>query len=70
LSGGADAAHDGLGGTVRSRTFQGNHWLYRVDCAIGPVTVLAPNDGGTAFAEGQVVRVHWAAQDLRLRAQP
>ena len=33
----------GLAGTVRTRIFQGNHWLYRIETAHGLVTVIRQN---------------------------
>ena len=51
----------GLAGTVRTRIFQGNHWLYQVDTASGLVTVIRQNTGEPVPAEGDAVHLAWAA---------
>jgi putative spermidine/putrescine transport system ATP-binding protein len=51
----------GLAGKVRTRIFQGNHWLYQVDTASGLVTVIRQNTGGTMPAEGDAVHLVWGA---------
>ena len=38
-------ATSGLAGTVKTRIFQGNHWLYQIDTADGLVTVIRQNTG-------------------------
>ena len=58
-----------LGGEVRSRIFQGNHWLFQVDTACGPMTVIRQNDGSALPLEGDRVRLGWPAQDMQLRAE-
>ena len=52
-------ASAGLAGTVRTRIFQGNHWLYQVDTASGLVTVIRQNTGETMPAEGAAVHLAW-----------
>jgi putative spermidine/putrescine transport system ATP-binding protein len=52
-------AATGLAGTVRTRIFQGNHWLYQVDTASGLVTVIRQNTGETMPAEGAAVHLTW-----------
>ena len=52
-------ASAGLAGTVRTRIFQGNHWLYQVDTASGLVTVIRQNTGETMPAEGAAVHLTW-----------
>ena len=49
----------GLAGTVRTRIFQGNHWLYQVDTASGLVTVIRQNTGETMPGEGDAVHLAW-----------
>jgi len=44
-------AASGVAGTVRTRIFQGNHWLYQVDTADGLVTVIRQNSGEAMPAE-------------------
>ena len=52
-------ASSGLAGTVRTRIFQGNHWLYQVDTASGLVTVIRQNAGAEMPAEGAAVHLAW-----------
>ncbi len=49
----------GLAGTVRTRIFQGNHWLYQVDTASGLVTVIRQNSGEAMPGEGDAVHLAW-----------
>ena len=51
----------GLAGTVRTRIFQGNHWLYQVETAGGLVTVIRQNAGGAMPEEGAAVHLSWSA---------
>ena len=51
----------GLAGTVRTRIFQGSHWLYQVETADGLVTVIRQNTGETVPAEGDAVHLVWRA---------
>jgi putative spermidine/putrescine transport system ATP-binding protein len=50
-----------LAGTVRTRIFQGNHWLYQVETANGLVTVIRQNTGAAMPEEGAAVHLAWAA---------
>jgi len=54
-------ATSGLAGTVKTRIFQGNHWLYQVDTADGLVTVIRQNSGEMMPDEGAAVHLAWAA---------
>jgi putative spermidine/putrescine transport system ATP-binding protein len=56
-----------LGGSVHTRIFQGNHWLYQVDTPCGLVTVIRQNSGEEAPAEGARVRLTWRAEDMSVR---
>ncbi len=49
----------GLAGTVRTRIFQGNHWLYQVDTVSGLVTVIRQNSGEAMPGEGDAVHLSW-----------
>ena len=49
----------GLAGTVRTRIFQGNHWLYQVETASGLVTVIRQNSGEAMPGEGDAVHLSW-----------
>jgi putative spermidine/putrescine transport system ATP-binding protein len=44
---------------VRTRIFQGNHWLYQVDTASGLVTVIRQNTGEAMPGEGDAVQLAW-----------
>jgi putative spermidine/putrescine transport system ATP-binding protein len=52
-------AASGLAGKVRTRIFQGNHWLYQIETADGLVTVIRQNTGEAMPAEGEAVRLAW-----------
>jgi putative spermidine/putrescine transport system ATP-binding protein len=62
-----DAAICSIAGRVRTRIFQGNHWLYQVETSCGLVTVIRQNSGEAAPAEGASVRLTWRAEDMTLR---
>jgi putative spermidine/putrescine transport system ATP-binding protein len=47
----------GLPGTVRTRIFQGNHWLYQVETAGGLITVIRQNSGEAMPQEGAQVHL-------------
>jgi putative spermidine/putrescine transport system ATP-binding protein len=49
----------GLAGTIRTRIFQGNHWLYQVDTASGLITVIRQNSGEAMPGEGDAVHLAW-----------
>jgi putative spermidine/putrescine transport system ATP-binding protein len=49
----------GVAGTVRTRIFQGNHWLYQIETASGLVTVIRQNTGEAMPAEGAAVHLTW-----------
>jgi putative spermidine/putrescine transport system ATP-binding protein len=51
----------GLAGKVKTRIFQGNHWLYQVDTDGGIVTVIRQNTGEAMPAEGATVHLVWSA---------
>ncbi|MGP1615683.1 MAG: ABC transporter ATP-binding protein, partial [Pollutimonas bauzanensis] len=57
-----------LPGTVKTRVFQGNHWLCQVQTSAGDVLVIRQNDGDTVPAEGSAVHLTWRAQDMRVVA--
>jgi putative spermidine/putrescine transport system ATP-binding protein len=58
-----------LSGTVKTRIFQGNHWLYQVATPAGMVTVIRQNTGEPAPSEGAAVRITWRPEDMSLRAE-
>lgn len=55
-----------LTGTVKTRIFQGNHWLYQVETEAGLITVIRQNDGSSSPAERERVRIGWRAEDMQL----
>ncbi|MBL8700662.1 MAG: ABC transporter ATP-binding protein [Alphaproteobacteria bacterium] len=63
-----DIAAGGLGGTVRTRIFQGNHWLFQVDTPCGLVTVIRQNSGEAVPAERAAVRLGWRPEDMTVRS--
>src|SRR5689334_17661450 len=52
-------AETGLSGTVRTRIFQGNHWLYQVQTERGLITVIRQNSGEAMPQEGADVHLIW-----------
>ena len=62
ISFGVPGIAEGLAGHVRTRIFQGNHWLYQVDTTGGPVTVIRQNTGEAMPPEGAWVHLVWAAE--------
>jgi putative spermidine/putrescine transport system ATP-binding protein len=63
----APASYGEIAARVRSRIFQGNHWLYQVDAAGRSLTLVEQNTGEPPAAEGDDVHVGWQARDMRLR---
>jgi putative spermidine/putrescine transport system ATP-binding protein len=59
-------AEAGLGGTVKTRVFQGHHWLLQVASEVGFLTVIAPNDGRAVPPEGATTHLTWRAEDVTL----
>lgn len=64
----ADCAPGRLTGMVRTRIFQGNHWLYRIDTQAGPLFVIRQNGGEAMPAENEKVGLVWRGDDMTLRA--
>jgi putative spermidine/putrescine transport system ATP-binding protein len=63
----AEAAQCSLGGRVRNRVFQGNHWLYQVETPTALLTVIRQNSGERPAEEGDSVRLTWRAEDMTIR---
>jgi putative spermidine/putrescine transport system ATP-binding protein len=61
-----DGREAGLSGTVRTRVFQGAHWLYQVDTPAGALIVIRQNTGDMVPGEGAPVRVTWRAEDMTI----
>ena len=56
-------AAGGLAGRVRTRIFQGNHWLYQVETTGGLVTVIRQNTGEAMPGEGDAVHLAWGGHE-------
>jgi putative spermidine/putrescine transport system ATP-binding protein len=65
-----DGAGAGLAGTVRTRVFQGVHWLYQVDTPAGALIVIKQNAGDMVPGEGAPVRLTWRAEDMTIGPPP
>jgi putative spermidine/putrescine transport system ATP-binding protein len=61
-----DGGGAGLAGTVRTRVFQGAHWLYQVDTPAGALIVIRQNTGDMVPGEAAPVRVTWRAEDMTI----
>jgi putative spermidine/putrescine transport system ATP-binding protein len=60
-----DAQPSALPGIMKTRVFQGNHWLCQVSTSVGEVLVIRQNDGIPVPDEGTAVHLRWRAQDMR-----
>ncbi|BEG76966.1 ABC transporter ATP-binding protein [Achromobacter xylosoxidans] len=60
----AEAGACALPGRMKTRVFQGNHWLCQVETSVGEVMVIRQNDGVPVPAEGETVHLRWRAQDM------
>ena len=56
-------------GRIKTRIFQGNHWLYQVDSLGRTLTIIEQNDGKEKPKEGDLVHLHWLADDMRVRSR-
>ena len=61
------AGGNGIAAFIKTRIFQGNHWLYEADVMGCKVTIITPNDGGQPAAENDPVWLEWRAEDMRVR---
>ncbi len=55
-----------LNGTVRSRLFLGNHWLFQTETSVGELLVFQQNVGEIVPDEGSVVGIDWSADSVVL----
>lgn len=53
------------GCVVRARYFLGSQWLYELESALGPLVVVAPNDGKRVHGVGAQVNVDWEPGAVR-----
>jgi len=58
------AAATGVKCKVRTRVFQGAHWLFQLDMPTGEAVVMAPNDGTAMPSEGEDVTLSWKPEDM------
>ena len=65
-----DGAGAGLAGTVRTRVFQGAHWLYQIDTPAGALIVIRQNAGDMVPGEGAPVRLTWRMEDMTIGPPP
>ena len=61
---------ESLPGVVKTRIFQGNHWLYQVETMVGLLTVIQQNSGDAAHSEAEAVNLTWRSTDMTLQAAP
>jgi len=54
-----------LPGRLKTRVFQGNHWLCQIETSVGEILVIRQNDGESLPEEGDSVHLLWRAQDMR-----
>jgi putative spermidine/putrescine transport system ATP-binding protein len=59
----------GLPGRVKTRIFQGHHWLVQVATDAGTVLVMTPNDGRPVPGEGAAVALTWRAEDMSVASE-
>jgi putative spermidine/putrescine transport system ATP-binding protein len=64
----AAASAVGIRAKVRTRVFQGAHWLFQLDTPAGVAVVLAPNDGASMPREGEDVTLSWKPEDMSVSA--
>ncbi|HVL76360.1 MAG TPA: ABC transporter ATP-binding protein [Noviherbaspirillum sp.] len=56
----------GLSGRVKTRVFLGSYWMLEVETVLGLLRASIPNSGITPPAEGEMVALAWADEDLRV----
>jgi putative spermidine/putrescine transport system ATP-binding protein len=56
----------GLSGKIRTRVFQGSHWLYEVATPGGEMTVIRQNTAEASPDEGAAVRLTWRPEDMSI----
>ena len=61
----SEPSPNALPGKMKTRVFQGNHWLCQVETSVGDVLVIRQNDGVPVPVEGTTVHLRWRAQDMR-----
>jgi len=61
------AQRNAVSGVVKTRIFQGNHWLYQVDTPTGLMIVIRQNTGEAVPSEGDAVHLTWRSEDMMLK---
>ena len=56
-------------GTIQTRLFLGNHWLYQIESPLGELLVTRPNDGADSPAEGAQIGLDWPTAACRVLAR-
>ena len=59
----------GLAAEIKTRIFQGNHWLFQCSTERGTAIVIRQNDGRPQPGEGERVHLTWRPEDMSLRAE-
>ncbi|NTJ45335.1 ABC transporter ATP-binding protein [Agrobacterium larrymoorei] len=62
----ANAGSNGLAGIVKTRVFQGDHWLFQIDTPAGPAVVVSQNNGTTAPSVGEQICLVMKPEDAVL----
>lgn len=63
-----DAGEPGIPAAIKTRIFQGNHWLFQVEALGRLMTIIQQNDGVEKPCEGETVKLGWQPGDMRIRA--
>lgn len=61
-----NAGEGRIQGRIVTRYFLGSQWLYRLDTALGEITVVRRNDGSAPLATGIIVGLDWPHELLRV----
>jgi len=61
-----NAGEGRIQGRIVTRYFLGSQWLYRLDTALGEITVVRRNDGSAPLATGITVGLDWPHELLRV----
>lgn len=55
-----------MDGSVSTRIFLGNHWVFQIAAPTGTVTVVSQNSGPQETAEGDKVGLAWSPEEMRV----
>lgn len=62
----APSTAGGLQGRVKTRVFQGNHWLFQIDTPAGQAVVVSQNNGAIVPSNDELVCLSIKAEDIQL----